>query len=100
MAGLTLDEVKDIGTAAIRRVIGDTFTTIEVALDLDSEGRAAYRFTIRFPTEESWRRASAHQAAVNGAIIDALHQHDDERFPFIRILSDGGWTFERPVAAE
>ena len=100
MARLTLDEVRDIGTAAIRRVLGDTFTTVEVALDLDSEGRAAYRFTIRFPTEESWRRASARQATINGAIIDALHSHDDERFPFIRILSDGGWSFEHSVAAE
>ena len=100
MTKLTLDEVRDIGTAAIRRVIGDTFTAVEVALDVDSEGRTAYRFTIRLPTGEAWRCASAHQATMNGAIIDALHSHEDERFPFIRILSDGDRTFGRPVAAE
>ncbi|MGI3902014.1 MAG: hypothetical protein ACRYGP_24805 [Janthinobacterium lividum] len=88
MASLTLDEGRDIGTAAIRRVLGDTFTTVEVALG--SEGRAASRFTIRFPTEQSWRRASAHQATMNGAIIDALHSRDEERSDLLALLLGGG----------
>lgn len=99
MARLTLDEIKDIGTDAIRRVIGDTFTDMRVAYEIDPEEHLAYLFVIRFSTEESWRRASSLQAQLTGSLIDALYLHEDEHFPFIRIRSDGSWDFRHDAAA-
>lgn len=66
MADLTLDEVRDIGIAAIRRVIGDTFTEVEADIRPDFEGRAAYFFEIQFPTEKDWWHASKLQAHTSG----------------------------------
>ena len=100
MGYMKRDELKALGEDAIRRVIGDDFTDMDADVGPDFEGRGAYLFTIRFSTEETWRRASALQAKMSGAIIDALHHRGDEHFPFIRIMSDGSWTFRCDAAAE
>ncbi len=100
MAGLTLDEVKDIGTAAIRRVIGDTFSDIAVHSEQDWSDREVYVFTLRFSSEAAWQAASHLAVRMMTAIIDALGDKGDFRFPHVRLLSDGSWTLTQDVAAE
>ncbi len=100
MARLELDQVRDIGTAAARRLIGDTFTEVEVILGDDWLNREVYFFTFYFPTEESWNQASRMAARIMAAIIDDLYARGDARFPHVRLRSDGSWTYKRDVAAE
>lgn len=100
MATLTLDEVRTIGIAAIRRVIGDTFTDVEVGYELQADDRVAHLFTLRFASEASWRHALALMSRMMGGVMDDLFARGDEQFAFIRILSDGSWDFRRDAAAE
>ncbi len=100
MARLTHDDLRDIGTAAIRRVIGDTFTSLDLDYELDLDEKLAYRITLQFPTEASWRTASARMFEMTDAVMADLSSREDEHFPFIRLLSDGNWTIGRDVAAE
>ncbi|WP_237477309.1 hypothetical protein [Lichenibacterium dinghuense] len=100
MAYLKRDELRALGITAIRRVIGDAFERLDAEAGPDFEGKGAYHFTITFHTEADWRRASALQAEITTAIIDDLDAREDEHFPFVRIKSDGTWTFARSAAAE
>ncbi len=100
MANLKRDELRNLGEAAIRRVIGETFVDVQAEIGPDFEGKGAYHFTIVFGTQADWRHASALQAEMTRAIIDDLDGREDERFPFVSIKSDGTWTFVRDAAAE
>lgn len=100
MTGLTLDRVREIGTAAARRVIGDTFGEVDVEGGDDGLGLDAYFFVFRFPTEERWNHAAGLASRLMAAIIDDLQIEGDARFPHVRLLSDGSWTLKRNVAAE
>ena len=100
MAGLTQDEVKDIGVAAIRRVIGDTFVDLELGFTLGAEDQAYYLFTLRFPSEGAWRHAVSLSSKMSLAISDELWGKGDGMMAFTRLLSDGSWDFRRDAAAE
>ena len=100
MAYLKRDELKKLGDGAIRRVIGDAFERLDAEAGPDFEGKGAYHFEIAFHTEAEWRRASAQQAEMTRAIIDDLDRLGDDHFPFVRIRSDGTWTFRHDAAAE
>ena len=100
MADLTLDEVRDIGIAAIRRVIGETFTDAAVHAEQDWLDRETYVFTFRFPSETAWQAASHLAVRMITAIIDDLWERGDARFPHVRLLSDGSWTARQNAAAE
>ena len=100
MTDLTLDEVREIGTAAIRRVIGDTFSDAAVTAEQDWLDRDVYIFTLRFSTESEWRAASHLAVRMMTAIIDGLWERGDNHFPHVRLLSDGSWTLVRDAAAE
>ena len=100
MADLTLDEVRNIGTAAIRRVIGDTFTEAEVHAEQDWLDREVYIFTLRFSSEAAWQVASDLAVRMMTAIIDGLWDRGDARFPHVRLLSDGSWALAQDAAAE
>ncbi len=88
MAGLTLDRVRQIGTATARRVIGDTFDEVGVEGGDDGLGNDAYFFVFRFPTEEGWGHAAGLASRLMAAIIDDLQAEGDARFPHVRLLSD------------
>lgn len=100
MAYLKRDELKKLGDTAIRRVIGGTFESLEADVGPDFEGKGAYHFELTFHSEAKWRNASARQAEMTRAIIDDLDRLGDEHFPFVRIKSDGSWTFAHDAAAE
>jgi hypothetical protein len=100
MSDMTREELEALGNAAIRRVIGDSFKRVVGEAGPDFEGRGAYHFTVVFHTEDDWRRASLMQAEMTRAIIDDLDRRGDEHFPFVRIISDGTWTFALNAAAE
>lgn len=100
MTNLERDELKQLGEGAIQRVIGTAFERLEADVGPDFEGKGAYHFEVTFHTEAEWRNASAQQAEMTRAIIDDLDRLGDEHFPFIRIKSDGTWTFAHDVAAE
>lgn len=100
MATLTLDEVKDIGTAAIRRVIGDTFTDAEVGITFGADDSAYYLFTLRFPTEALWRLAVPLSSKLSLAVSDELWAKGDPMIAFALLESDGTWNLTRHAAAE
>ena len=100
MAYMRHDELKALGSAAVRRVIGDAFERLDADAGPDFEGKGAYHFTIVLHTEADWRNASSRQAEMTRAIIDDLDARGDERFPFLRIKSDGSWHSARNAAAE
>lgn len=100
MAALTLDEVRDIGTAAIWRVIGDTFTDLAVTAEGDWLDREVYVFTLRFASEREWQAASHLAVRIMTAMIDDLTDKGDSHFPHVRLLSDGSWTLSLDAAAE
>lgn len=100
MARLSLDEVRDIGTAAIRRVLGDTSLKVEFKLDFDRDDRPEYSFRLYLPTPEAWRDASDGIFRITEAVMADLAMRGDDSFPFIWLLSDGSWTFGRDIAAE
>ena len=100
MAYLKRDELKNLGEAAIRRVLGNRFTDVQADAGPDFEGKGAYHFELIFHTEAEWRHASLLQAEITRAIIDDLDRVGDEHFPFVRIKSDGTWTFAHDAAAE
>lgn len=100
MARLTLDEVKDIGIAAIRRVIGAPMLRIDFKLDFDREDRPEYSFRLYLPTPEAWRDASDRISQITNAVMADLAMRGDDSFPFVWLLSDGSWTFGRDAAAE
>ena len=100
MADLTLDEVKGIGTAAIRRVIGDTFSDVDVHAEQDWLDREVLVFTLRFSSQATWQAASDSAVRLMTAIIDGLWEQGDARFPHIRLLSDGDWALAQDAAAE
>ena len=88
MARLTLDEVKEIGIAAARRVIGDDFNDVDVVAGADHVDRDAYFFTYRFDDAEERNKAGKLTTKLMIAIIDDLCGRGDESFPFVRMLSD------------
>ena len=100
MTKLSLDEVRDIGTAAIRRVIGDPSLKIEFKLFFDRDDKPEYSFRLYLPTPEAWRDASARISEITEAVMVDLALRDDDNFPFVWLLSNGSWTFGRDVAAE
>lgn len=100
MADLALDEVRDIGIAAIRRVVGDPSLRVEFRLDLDRDDRPEYSFRLYLPTPEAWRDASARISAITDTVMEDLSSRGDDSFPFVWLLSDGTWTFGRDAAAE
>lgn len=100
MARLTHDELRDIGTAAIRRVIGDPSLKIEFKLDFDREDNPEYSFRLYLPTPEAWRDASTRISQITDAVMADLTVRGDDGFPFVWLLSDGSWTFRRDAAAE
>lgn len=100
MARLTLDEVRDIGTAAIRRVTGDPSLKIAFKLDFDRDDEPQYSFRLHLPTVEAWRNASERIVEITDAVMTDLSARDDDNFPFVWLLSDGSWTFGQDAAAE
>ena len=72
MADLALDEVRDIGIAAIRRVVGDPSLRVEFRLDLDRDDRPEYSFLLFLPTPEAWRDASARISAITDTVMEDL----------------------------
>ena len=100
MAGLALNEVRDIGVAAIRRVIGDPSLKIEFKLHFDREDRPEYSFRLYLPTPEAWRDASARISQITEAVMTDLALRGDDGFPFVWLLSDDSWSFGRDAAAE
>lgn len=100
LSGLTLDEVGDIGIAAIRQVIGDPSLKIEFRLDFDRDEKPEYSFRLHLPTPEAWRDASDRIFQITEAVMADLARRGDDSFPFVWLLSDGSWTFGRDAAAE
>ena len=99
-APLARDEVRNIGIAAIRRATGDPALRIEFKLDVDPDDRSQYSFRLYFPTVEAWRAASTRMLEITDAVMADLSMRNDDHFPFIWLLSDGSWAFERNAAAE
>lgn len=91
--------VRDIGTAAVRRVVGDNSLRVEFRLDYDRDDRPEYSFRLLLPTPEAWRDASNHILEITDAVMEELTRRGDDSFPFIWLLSDGSWTFGRDAAA-
>ena len=100
MADLALDEVRDIGIAAIRRVIGDTFSDVDVHAEQDWLDREILVFTLCFSSQATWQAASNSAVRLMTAIIDGLWEEGDARFTHVRLLSDGGWALAEDAAAE
>ena len=100
MADLALDEVRNIGIAAIRRVMGDSSLKIDFRLDFDRDDRPEYSFRLYLPTPEAWQDASDRIFEITDAVMAELVKRDDDHFPFVWLLSDGSWTFGRDAAAE
>lgn len=96
----TLDEVRDIGVAAIRRATGDASLNIDFILDFDREERPEYSFRLHLPTPEAWRDASNRIMEITDAVMADLAVRGDDNFPFVWLLSDGSWTFGRDAAAQ
>ena len=100
MADLALDDVRDIGIAAIRRVMGDSSLKIDFRLDFDRDDRPEYSFRLYLPTPKAWQDASDRIFEITDAVMANLTVWGDNNFPFVWLLSDGSWTFGRDVAAE
>lgn len=100
MASLTLDEVRDIGTDAIRRLIGDTFTDVELGFTFGAEDSTYYLFTLRFPSEAAWRQALPFSSRMGLAVSDELWAKGDPMIAFTLLESDGTWDLMQHAAAE
>ena len=100
MAGLALDDVRDIGITAVRRVIGDTFSDVDVHAEQGWLNGEVLVFTLRLSSQATWQAASDSAVRLMTAIIDGLWEKGDARFPHVRLLSDGGWALARDAAAE
>lgn len=91
MADLPMKDIREISLEAVRSIAGSQAGEAEVGIGLDSSDEPVYHITLQLDCGQQSILSSADRLQIRQKIRDALIEAGDERYPFVRFLSQDDW---------